>query len=151
MWASGFAVIPVVVEVCSPSIRAQPPWLWLPGLILCALLAASGLSRGIGVVATASTRHRAWLASGAWWGANAASATWAGLASCASVVSALALGLAGAGALKLSHPNPHSPWMMLIPVVIAATFLPALGCVRVARTLSNREVKRTILAGLAPV
>jgi hypothetical protein len=41
--------------------------------------------------------------------------------------------------------------MMLIPVVIAATFLPALGCVRVARTLSNREVKRTILAGLAPV
>jgi hypothetical protein len=124
-------------------------WMWLPTTILVSLFVASALGFGIAILATAVKRRPASLSSGAWWGANSASAAWYGGVFLAAPASGFALAL---GMLRI-HPSPHPNLLLLdlsAPAVVVAAALPTLGCLLLARLYSNRAVKRTIQAGLAP-
>ena len=125
-----------------------PLWLRLFATVSVSAWIAWNLAGGIAVLATAFNRHRTSLASGSWWGANSASAAWYGTALLAAVASGVAL----AYGMLQGHPsaNPNLALLnVVIPAALFGSLLPMLGCLLVARGYSNREVKRTILAGQA--
>jgi hypothetical protein len=127
-------------------------WLWLRLFLTISVGAwiAWTVPGGIAVMVTAFTHHRTSLAAGSWWGASSASAAWYGAALLAGVATGcgwLAWGMAQ------GQPSVHPDLMLLnvlIPAAVFGSLLPSLGCLLVARGYSNREVKRTILAGEAP-
>jgi len=126
-----------------------PLWLRLWATVVVGAWVTWTAAGGITVLATAFTRHRASLASGSWWGANSASAAWYGTA----LLGAVASGVALAYGMLQGHPSANPDLALLnvaIPAAMLGSLLPALSCVLVARGYSNREVKRTILAGQAP-
>jgi len=82
-------------------------------------------------------------------GASSASAAWYG----AALLAGVAAGFGLAYGMLQAHPstNPDLALLnVLIPAALVGSLLPTLGGLLVARGYSNRDVKRTILAGKAP-
>jgi hypothetical protein len=128
----------------APGLFVLLPGMSDPLVIPYLLITAIAVGLGITVLATASTRHRASFWSGAWWGANSASAVWIGTALLVGTACSYAVGYAMREASLAHRALPFAG--LLFCVTPAATLV----CVLMARSFSNREVRRTVRAGLAP-
>jgi len=117
-------------------------------VLLLSLIVVWALASGVAILATAFTHHRTSTSSGAWWEARPASAAWYGVAFPVAPASGFTLGYS----MLQAHPGPDPNLVLLdvlAPVVLVVAALPTAVCLLLARARSNRDVKRTIQAGLA--